>query len=135
MRKLIYASKDEYPIITKDIHPNDFPDGWREITPEEFSTSDFFSYSPEYIEYRQMYDNHKAGVHAKLFHFPDGTGIAMSNEYWEKKVRFYKFGCEHSYNELSTKQASEEGVSHFGNCYHVYKCSKCNHVMSQDSSG
>jgi len=136
LHELVCTDKVPDNCATKGLHPNLFPDGWREIDVEEFSQSAFFTYSPTHIEYRQMY----ASIHsppmlaAKLFHFSDGTGVALNNQPWAKKVRYFKFGCDHSYNELMPSECNKRGVSHFGMCYHVYECSKCSHVMSQDSS-
>tara|TARA_Y100000034_G_scaffold117909_1_gene157935 strand:+ start:3578 stop:4012 length:435 start_codon:yes stop_codon:yes gene_type:complete len=144
MQKIIYTDKIPDNCATKGLHPNLFPDGWREIDVEEFAQSEFFTYSPTHVEYRQMYDSNTDGVPsfrsspmvaARLFHFHDGTGIAMSNEWWDKKVRYFKFGCDHKYNELSQKESRDRSISHFGMCYHVYECEKCNYIMSQDSSG
>jgi len=137
MMKIVYADKDDCPEITGSIHPNDFPDGWREIDVGEFAQSKFFTYSPTHVEYRQMHDSKVPSfsmVAARLFHFHDGTGIAMSNEWWDKKVRYFKFGCNHKYNELSRKESERRGIGHHGMCWHVYECSKCQHIMSTDSS-
>ena len=142
LRKIVYSNEGSEVCATSGIHPNAFPHGWKEISVQEFSRSPFFTYSPAFMEYRQMHDTlsdgtirHGSGMTAaKLFHFSDGTGIAMSNTYWDEKVRYFKFGCDHKYIELMPSQCREEGVAHFGMCYHVYKCSECNHVMSQDSS-
>ena len=138
MQKIIHTDKVPDNCATKGLHPNLFPDGWREIEVEEFAQSDFFAYSPTHVEYRQMYDAHpftSPMVAAKLFHFPDGTGIAMSNEWWDKKVRYFKFGCDHSYAELMPSQCNSRSIPHHGMCWHVYECATCGHVMSQDSSG
>ena len=141
MQKLSYANKDEYPEVTKDIHANSLPEGWREITSEEFSQSVFFTHLPEFVEYRQMYaadDSGKAFVgsmiEARLFHFWDGTGVAMRADYWKKEIHYYKFGCEHKYNELDKDESEKRGYSHYGMCWHVYECATCGHTMSQDSS-
>jgi hypothetical protein len=137
MMKLVYADKDDCPEITGSIHPNDLPVGWRKVSAEEFSRSVFFTYSPTHVEYRQMYDKAQANtpmLSAKLFHFWDGTGIAMSSDYWAKEVHYYKFGCDHKYNELSRKESERRGIGHHGMCWHVYECSKCQHIMSTDSS-
>ena len=137
MMKLVYADKNEYPEITGSIHPNAFPVGWREIAPEEFSQSDFFTYSPTHIEYRQMCDKstpNKPMTSAKLFHFSDGTGIAMSSDYWAKKILYFKFGCDHSYSELSKHECGTRGIGHHGMCWHVYECANCGNILSQDSS-
>ena len=131
MMKLVYADKDDCPKITGSIHPNDFPAGWRKVTAEEFSRSTFFTYSPTHTEYRQMQnDDHAPSVHARLFHFSDGTGVAMSSDFWAKEVHYYKFGCDHKYDELSREESERRGIRHHGMCWHVYECSECQHIMS-----
>lgn len=122
---------------------NEVPTGFREITEEEFSKSYFFHYTPEEHEFRQFvipdpegkhrYGNCVKGVH--LYRFFDGTGIALVSEYWEGKVRYFKFGCQHDYSvTLSPEECRSRNIPHYGNCYHVYECSKCKHVLAQDSS-
>ena len=144
MMKLTYANKEEYPEITGEIHPNDFPKEWREISSEEFSKSIFFTYTPSFIEYRQMYDSTQPQVpmlSARLFHFHDGTGVAISADYchpstrhWEEKIHYYKFGCDHKYKELSKSESQGRDIPHYGMCWHVYECSTCGNLMSTDSS-
>jgi hypothetical protein len=142
MHKLIYADKDEGPSATSELHSNAFPEGWREIPVGEFARSNFFTYSSTFIEYRQMYGKlpngticHNSGMTAaKLFHYNDGTGIAMSNDFWGEEIHYYKFGCDHKYNELGMNEAKERGFQHHGMCWHVYECATCGHVMSTDSS-
>jgi len=135
MMKLVYADKKDFPEITGSIHPNDFPEGWREISSEEFARCQFFTYSPTHIEYRQMQDDdHRTSTSAKLFHFADGTGVAMSSDFWGKKVIYYKFGCDHKYVELSRSESESSGIQHRGMCWHVYRCAKCENIMSTDSS-
>jgi hypothetical protein len=77
---------------------NDFPHGWREITEGEFSQSPFFSYHPDYVEFRQMLDKNKPSVpavSATLNWLWDRTGYSIVNDYHAKTVRFYTFGCDH----------------------------------------
>jgi hypothetical protein len=138
MLKLVYADREDagYPAITGDIHGNAFPEGWEEITQEEFSRSIFFTYTPAFMEYRQMHssDNSVPMLAARLFHFYDGTGVAVSSDCWAEEITYYKFGCTHKYNELSQKTSRERGIGHHGMCWHVYECSECGHIMSTDSS-
>jgi len=137
MQRLVHEDKRPDNCATRGLHPNLLPNGWREVSHEEFSQSAFFTYSPTHIEYRQMYNDDTFSskmISARLFHFSDGTGFAMSNDYWDKKVSYFRFGCEHNYRELSPEQSGERGVKHFGSCFHVYECNECNHIMSQDSS-
>ena len=115
---------------------NDFPPNWTEITEEEFAQSKFFTYSPDYVDYRQMLDGKNPCVSARLYFFWGDEGFAIVNDYWGKKVKYFRFYlCEHDYTELSSKEARKRGISHFGNCYHVLVCEKCDHVWSYDSSG
>jgi hypothetical protein len=142
MHKLIYANKDEGPPATSELHSNAFPEGWREIPVGEFARSNFFTYSPTFVEYRQMYPTDDDGIiqhqtkmtAAKLFHYNDGTGIAMSSDFWGKKIYYYKFGCDHKYKEMGMNEAKERGFQHHGMCWHVYECVTCGDVMSTDSS-
>ena len=44
--------------------------------------------------------------------------------------------CVHEWQEVSAAKAAELGVPHFGNCYHVYVCTKgCGRTRATDSSG
>jgi hypothetical protein len=114
---------------------NSLPPNWAEITEKEFSQSNFFSYTPEFVEFRQApLDGTFTGIH--LFHFFDGTGVALTRDYWKGTVRYFKFAaCEHSLVELSGEDCRAAGIHHAGNCYHVYRCTKCGFVQSMDSSG
>lgn len=43
--------------------------------------------------------------------------------------------CDHDYGrELSQAECRTRGIGHYGNCYHVYECSKCQLVYGVDSS-
>ena len=56
-----------------------------------------------------------------LYHFWDGTGIGIGNDFWGGKVLYYKFsGCEHTYRELTQKECREKDIMHHGMCWHVY---------------
>jgi hypothetical protein len=80
-------------------HPfNTAPDGWREITEAEFARSNYFHESISKTEHRQFPIEWKGkttyhGV--MLLHFWDQTGLALVNEFWDSKVRFFAFGCDH----------------------------------------
>lgn len=83
---------------------NDPPVNFKEITEADFAKSQFHSYSPTHIEFRQMIlkDDLSPGklnggkmVQAKLFWFGDDTGVAISADYWKGKVRYFSFGCNH----------------------------------------
>ncbi len=124
---------------------NAVPDQLRTITEKEFAQSNFFTYSPDKVEYRQVhgcsdeitkqlgYDRQQM-IELRLYYMTDGGGFALHNNYWKGTIHFLKFGCEHNYRELSQLEAVENNVSHYGMCYHVYKCQTCGHIMAQDSS-
>ena len=112
---------------------NECPENFREITEKEFAKSWFFVYSPNTVEYRQFKFEEKIGSF-RLFNFHTGIGFAMTNDYWEGKVRYFQYGCEHNWKEISAKEAREEGI-HTGYQFHVNKCTKCGEIWSYDSSG
>jgi hypothetical protein len=112
---------------------NDPPPGLREITAAEFAQSSFFVFPPVWVEYRQITrgDVYKGPI--KLFGLSNGTWFGIANDYWAKTVRYFAFGCAHTYAELTPEQARQIGHSHFGGCYHVLRCTRCEHVTSYDS--
>jgi hypothetical protein len=121
---------------------NDFPIGWRELTEKEFAQSKFFRCSPRHVEFRQMYPQDENGkrmregmVATRLMWMQDKTGYALANDFWAGTVRYYAFGCQHDYRELSQAECRERDTTHFGMCWHIYECKKCGYVMAQDSSG
>lgn len=126
----------------------------REIGPEEFAGSNFFHYEPE-VGYTLVTPGYTEGfdkirwigepfttqVELRTFEFWDGTGVAMASTYERREdggyhyvLRLFAFGCQHKYNELTIAQCRERSLYHAGRCYHVYECSECGHIMSQDSS-
>lgn len=122
---------------------NDFPLGWREVSVSEYAQWGQ-TYSPTHYESRQMmYEvlpdlktRHKTKelVSATLEWHKDGTGWAIVTDYWKETIKFYRFGCDHDYKELSVDDADKRGIYHARRCYHVVECKKCGHVMSYDSS-
>jgi hypothetical protein len=116
------------------------PEGWREISVEEFARSHFFIYSFDKYEYRQirrLADGSEIEgpmLAVGLFHMHDNTGYGIRNDWWEEKVFYYKFGCEHEYKGLSQEECRKRGIAHFGRCYHVSECGVCGYVLSVDSS-
>src|SRR5574337_1258665 len=82
---------------------NDPPVNLKEITEAEFAKSQFHSYTFSHVEFRQMLlkddlTRARGGgkmVQAKLFWFPDDTGVAISADYWKGKIRYFSFGCNH----------------------------------------
>lgn len=120
---------------------NKAPKGWKEISEKDFARSMFFTYSPKSMEHRQVFydwDGNALGekywLSITMFHMHDGTGFAMSSEWTDGKVRYFRFGCEHQYRGLSQQECRDRGIAHFGSCYHVSECGVCGHIKSIDSS-
>ena len=59
-----------------------------------------------------------------LFFLQDGTGWGLCQLYWEKRVLWCAFGCDHDM----------VFVQNLGRCYNQYRCSKCGYEESIDSS-
>lgn len=114
---------------------NDLPPGFTEITEAEFARGGFGTWCIERIEFRQAIVG-KTFANLKLFFLNHGDNYAITCDWQQKKVRFFKFAiCFHTYEEIGVEEARKNGVEHFGNCYHVCKCSKCGHLWAYDSSG
>lgn len=110
---------------------NDFPPGWKEVSQAEACKTKFFQCNPTLIEYRQMFTRDAEGIprgqsiHATLYHFGDGTGVALAGDYWKGKVSWFTFAaCAHEYVEQDTSRG----------CLHDYRCEKCGHTYTTDSS-
>lgn len=102
---------------------NDPPENLKELTEEEFAQSGFHGARISHMEFRQMLLNADLTpgklmggkvCQARLFWFDDGTGVAISSDYWKGKIRYFSFGCNHSFDQKSFKN----GVK--------YHCAKCN---------
>jgi hypothetical protein len=122
-----------------------------EITIQEFAQSGFFTWCITAQEFRQVDPNRinkstlstlsspiTTMLSLRIFYTngPMESGFALSNDYWDKKIRYFKFAkCFHVYEELSVEEAKKAGVEHFGMCYHVCKCKNCGMIHSYDSSG
>lgn len=126
---------------------NHKPPNWRELTEEEFARSDFFTYGPTQMEFRQFSDpehnnGYKGAQSVFLFYVHAGHGYGIYSSYGQemfvgsrqKRLRIFRFGCEHTYKELDQKECRELKVPHFGRCYHVLQCTKCGYIYSYDSS-
>ena len=124
---------------------NNPPATFREITEEEFIQSSFFLYSFCLMEYRQVCreldtidwigPKAKGYLALKVFWMHDDTCVAISADPHSKTMRYFRGGCAHKYRELTSKEAGEMGLPHFGSCFHVVQCQACKYTHSYDSSG
>jgi hypothetical protein len=112
------------------------PPNFKSMTEKEFAQSHFFSYSPTSIEHRQaIIPGGKTVSSLKLYFYHDDTGIAITNNYWEGKVLYFRFAvCEHEWREMGATEALAKGHRHYGNCYHITECTKCQTISGYDSS-
>lgn len=137
------ALKMTVPAPKQKFHPaNCPPPHFKELTEKEFAQSLFFTYDALKTEYRQimpgaLLDENSTDVKPpmcngrptmmalKMFWFHGGQGIGMTNDYWNGKVRYFKFAeCEHTMQHTKC----------LGNCYNEYTCSKCGYRQEVDSS-
>jgi hypothetical protein len=102
------------------------PNDWREISEKEFAQGQFRIFS--------RVKNIESRFNGTLFWFYDNTGVAIVTEYWQGKVKYYAFGCDHKYVELTPEECGLRSIEHFGRCYHVEECSNCKRISTRDSS-
>lgn len=137
LSKIEYLDRDDTSrpyAYAEDASYNAVPPNLRLISEDEFSRSDFFTYTPVYMEFRQVrVDNGLLSL--RMFYMPAGHGYAVHSHFAYKKVSWYRFGCEHSYRELSRVECQERKLYHGGNCYHVTECRHCGYIHSYDSGG
>jgi len=166
MEKLVHLDKDEAKEIEEIFgitHYNHPPFNFREVDEEYIATKSWFrTYGFRYTWYAQIFiDEEKEkglrnqpllGMH--FFGLGDGTGIAFYTDYWGKKVRWFAFGCEHSYCSVTQQEFDEhnkEVTAKFRageitqqqyhqqkwtmyRCWHIEKCTKCGNIWQYDSS-
>lgn len=119
----LVRSNDEAPDGTGY---NDPPVNLKEITEADFAKSQFHSYTFTYVEFRQMLlksDLSPTGDHlvqAKLFWFPDDTGVVISADSWKGTVRYFSFGCNHDVEQKTFSPGC------------TLPCKKCNTNIHQD---
>lgn len=99
--------------------------GWKEITAEEFAQSRFFYEHIVGSQFKQVALDPGDGIESvRCFIFIDGGGFGLARDYWQKKLRIFRFGCDHEM----------EFVEQLGRCYRRYRCKKCGYTSDIDSS-
>jgi len=131
---MLYSLKEYDKTAPDNGTYNTAPPKFRKVEEKEICTSLLFYYNPELIEDRQfMIDGVFRKI--KLFWFHDRTGVGIYSDYTNKKIIWYKFGCDHNFVELSQQECNKRDLMHFGSCYHVYECKECGYINAVDSSG
>lgn len=112
---------------------NDFPPGWREITPEEFAHSNFFVFSFIQTEYRQMVrkpDGTRSTMIAATLFFHARGCFAISRR--NGMPVYFRFGCEHQWG------SARDELQRLGRRLTAHErarfCSKCQTLEIDDSS-
>jgi len=103
------------------------------------------SYSPNYIEYRQLYDI--PGMATMLstqiywYHnfaiaivYPGNWHIDKGKVKCNDRLQYFRIGCKHNFRELTRKECLNREIDHYGMCYHVYECENCGVIEAHDSS-
>jgi hypothetical protein len=87
-----------------------------------------------YVPPKGKYHRDGAMIAARLFYMSDGTGWAMSSSYWDEKVLWYMFGCDHEWGAPPEGSAAYAKSKRLFRCEHLYYCVKCSHWHTVDSS-
>ena len=84
-------------------HPNLAPIGLKLLTEKEFAQSHYWTYSPDYIEFRQFHPYKEIdGItirDGRIYYMHDNTGYLISHDYYAGRIYYFKFGCNHQYKE------------------------------------
>jgi hypothetical protein len=145
---VIKESPQDHDAIEEAKHIADYgewgqqPPNLREIQPKELAHTPYSTQRPRLLEYRQFaFPGETMWEGVQLIYFYDGTGVIIRalNDcdpmFKNGGVKFYTFAkCVHDLVELSATEANQRGVTHWGRCYHVYACKKCDYVEAVDSS-
>lgn len=151
--KVTYIEEKNVPTpvkkVTEGVHPvphllNCLPVNFREVTEKDIvQKSLFLTYGAEYTYFTQAHVDgpDKAMVSLSCFIFHDATGIALSKDYWAGKLRYFMFGCEHSFIEFGSAEALAKAYPEHAGKYqrgmhmHNSVCEKCHYLRIVDSSG
>jgi len=117
---------------------NDAPEGFREISEEEFVRGPFFRECARRLEHRQITNlpGERHALGCTLFFFADATGVAMADSRRPDRVRYFAFGCDHKYREVHGDEMERLGFrGPMFSCDHALYCDKCGDKRVVDSSG
>ena len=130
---------------------NDVPPNWREVTEAAIASDQRIGmYAPLGTEHRQMRIDTGCYRDVRLWFLPDGTGYATLAEVVTPPVspstpagvatatldrlRWFRFGCDHSMKELGYDECQKRNFRHEGRCWHVLECENCGFIEQHDSS-
>lgn len=139
MDKLTLIEKKDFevPCYIEDMaHPNFFPRPWREISMHEFFHR--WTWCIQHIESRQITELSGAMLPVYIMYFHnEALAVSKPNKWhlgndefgkhgviWDEKPRYFRIGCEHDYDHWQRWMHDQS-----------YKCKKCGHAYSVDSSG
>ena len=135
MEKLITCNDSEAEELAKQIGVTKFGD-WNHLIEPVYEKTTMkelmdmlFSYSPQFIEHRQVYvdKEHRELQTVKIIYFH--SKIFVIKQVWKThssddiEYEVYLAGCKHDFAETT-----------IGHCLHEYKCKKCGFKQTIDSS-
>lgn len=129
--------KSKYQLDNRDV-----PYNFREVSEEDIVKSTFriYGFIASWWD-RIPIDNEYTKTDTYLFGCFDNTGVAMVFDVRQNKIRWFAFGCQHEYKEMTRKEVEEYNKDkpykeklYQGNCYHNCICTKCGFIFSYDSS-
>jgi len=150
MQKIVHCNQEklEYAYLQDFGGFNDLPTPYREISQHEWIHLTM-SYCPKYRAFRQVkLEDEKVFKNCRIEFYHDyalallypNSWHAGKDEFgadtiiWEDKLRYFRIGCQHKWNELTPQECHQKGISHSGQCWHVLECQKCNITTAYDSS-
>ena len=127
--ELEYMEEDPKPTYISEMGAyNKLPTPNKETKMEEFYNY-LFSYSPDYMEFKQIIFEGVARS-AVIFYFFE-TAFALVKIYENSKlqhVRVFEVGCQHNWKEANVRSVRRVP------CLHHYVCPKCGLTKTVDSS-
>jgi hypothetical protein len=104
---------------------NDLPPNWSEATERRLVEHRIFDQSPVAVQFRQMrVGADRPLLSAHLFFFADGSGYARAVDHEAKRLRWFTF----------TRCVHQDAVVRSGRTFTDYRCTRCGHERTVDSS-
>ena len=107
---------------------NAAPPNLKEVTEEHVVVNTYFlTYSPTARTFRQIRLDGEPYLSMTLLIYHDRSGVGLVRDYWQKRVRWFTFGCDHKYKEISRPAGHRSGL-------HTDECTICGYKNTYDTS-
>lgn len=139
MYKLVFqAGKIEKPDWIENMgNFNNLPTPFQEESEKEFQAI-FSTYSPEYIDFRQVqiadpdgHNKHTRDVH--IFFFCN-VAFAMVHPTPGQPTRYFRIGCHHVWEGMTEQQMKDLHIPPLDRYEHISICNRCGSIHRVDSS-